>query len=342
MSVAIYLVQAVVGEVRRAGQDSTALLREVGIDPSVLDEPWQRLASDTYDQLQRRAVELTSDPAFGLHMGEHTSIAVFNLLGPMAMHSRSLREGLDVLCSYHRIMADVDPSSVVYEGDRARLVYRYLRSHDPVCNLVRAEFGITALLTLGRALIATDDARLEFWFDHPRPRTSEHQREYTRIFAGRERFEKSHTGILMPREILDARPVYHDASLYQLLKARADGILRRFERREGTARRIRELIVHEYQQVRPEMENIANRLGMSERSLRRRLQKEGRSFAQIVGEAMGEVARGLLRESTIQETAYRLGFSDASAFHRAFKRWTGQTPGEFCRSAHDEPEHLGK
>ncbi len=76
------------------------------------------------------------------------------------------------------------------------------------------------------------------------------------------------------------------------------------------------------------MEEVARLLSVSTRSLRRRLRSEGSSFAAIVEQATADAARRMLedRAASIREIAYRLGFSEPSAFHRAFKRWTGTTP----------------
>jgi AraC-like DNA-binding protein len=74
---------------------------------------------------------------------------------------------------------------------------------------------------------------------------------------------------------------------------------------------------------------------MSERSLRRHLTREGISFPELLTDAQREIAERLLRDSTrtIQQAAYDMGFSSPSAFHRAFKRWTGRTPSEFRAAA---------
>ena len=82
---------------------------------------------------------------------------------------------------------------------------------------------------------------------------------------------------------------------------------------------------------RADMSTVARALGMSVRSLRRRLAEEGKSYNDLANEALAAVAKQLLRDKrrTIQETAYDLGFSDTSTFHRAFKRWTGMTPSTF-------------
>jgi AraC-like DNA-binding protein len=332
MAVAIYLVRAVVAELRRTGHDADAILAEARIDSGLLLEPLQRIPEPAYERLQRRAVEVSKDPAFGLHMGEHSAIATFNLLGQMAMHTRTLRDGFEVLASYHRIMADVERPELVCDERTARFVYPYLRSADPICNRVRAEFGLTGLLIFARSFGAEVDPRLEFWFDYAPPETPGHAREYTRIFGGRERFGAPHAGVTLPTELLALPLVHSDPSLFHLLKERADGMLHEIVGQRPLAERIRELIVRDDPVVQPEMAHIASRLGMSERSLRRHLQSEGRSYPEVVSEARGEVARRLLDRMTIQQTAHELGFASSGAFHRAFRRWTGQTPGEYCRS----------
>jgi AraC-like DNA-binding protein len=88
------------------------------------------------------------------------------------------------------------------------------------------------------------------------------------------------------------------------------------------------------------MEQVAHALGLSVRSLRRRLADEGQSYAAIANEALTIVAKHLLRDRqrTIQETAYEMGFADTSSFHRAFKRWTGTTPGAYLEALREDDE----
>jgi AraC-like DNA-binding protein len=87
------------------------------------------------------------------------------------------------------------------------------------------------------------------------------------------------------------------------------------------------------------MSRVARTLGLSRRSLRRRLVSEGSSYKTIVKEALAIVAKHYLREKrlTIQETAYEMGFADTSTFHRAFKRWTGRTPSAYRETQFERP-----
>jgi AraC-like DNA-binding protein len=97
------------------------------------------------------------------------------------------------------------------------------------------------------------------------------------------------------------------------------------------AERVRELLLENGAQTRIDMNAVARSLGLSARSLRRRLCDEGISYNSIAEGALATLAKQLLADQarSIQETAYTMGFSDPSAFYRAFKRWTGTTPKTF-------------
>jgi AraC-like DNA-binding protein len=97
------------------------------------------------------------------------------------------------------------------------------------------------------------------------------------------------------------------------------------------AERVRDLLLENGAQTRIDMNAVARSLGLSARSLRRRLCDEGISYNTIAESALATLAKQLLADQarSIQETAYTMGFSDPSAFYRAFKRWTGTTPKTF-------------
>ena len=98
--------------------------------------------------------------------------------------------------------------------------------------------------------------------------------------------------------------------------------------------RVREFLLRQGNPHRTDMRAVAQALGLSVRSLRRRLASEGEAYDVIATDAQAAVAKQLLgqKQRTIQETAYELGFSDTSTFHRAFKRWTGMTPSAYRAS----------
>ena len=329
MSIGIPLLRAVVDQVARSGVDVPRFLDEVGLAPALLEDPDARIDLALYDRVQAAALAQSQDPAFGLHMGENASLAAFHLVGHMSAQCRTIREGLMVFFRYHRVVCDLQPRPhLLDEGDKVRLVYSFPRTH-PLRDRLRAEFGMVRILLTGRmfAQAAPD----EVWFEHETPA---YEDEYERIFQGVQRFGMPATGMVFDRALLDAEQHYFDPELRELLRGRADDILRRLEVGTSWAERVHELVATRVVDVSPTVGEVAKRLQVTPRSLRRRLEEEGRSFRQVVDDARADIAERALRETatTIQEAAYRLGFSDVSAFHRAFKRWTGRTPREYRES----------
>ena len=331
-TVGISLVRAVVQEFERTSRDVDALFTRAGIDRSILDDPYARLDADRYYRLHRAALDLSGDVALGLHMAEFASVGSFSLVGHMAAHCRTIREVFDLYRRYYRIVADVSPPHLIEEGERAQIVYEFLRSPDLECNRLRAEFGLVRLHLIATALVGSTAVIGEAWFEHAAPAYVD---EYVRLFGKAVlRFESPCTGFIIERKVLDARIIHHDENVLRVLKAQADQWLEQLESRGGVAGKVRRAIVNGFPSIPLETEGLAKHLGLSGRTLRRQLAHEGYTFQKVVGQAMGEIACAMLSlpSMTIQETAYRLGFSEPSAFHRAFRRWTGMTPTEWRQS----------
>ncbi|MET0591186.1 MAG: AraC family transcriptional regulator, partial [Polyangiaceae bacterium] len=275
-TVGISLVRAVVQEFERTGCDIDALSQRAGFDRSMLDDPYARLDSDRYYRLHRAALDLSGDPALGLHMAEHASVGSFSLVGHMAAHCRTIREVLDIYLRYYKIVADVSPPHLIEEGDRAQILYEFIRTPDVECNRLRGEFGLVRLYLIAVTLVGSTAAIGEAWFEHGAPPYLD---EYDRIFGqGVVRFDKPCTGFIIDRKILDARIIHHDENVLRVLKAQADQWLEQLESRGGVAGKLRRAIVNGYPDVPLETEAMAKHLGSSGRTLRRQLHSEGYTF----------------------------------------------------------------
>jgi AraC-like DNA-binding protein len=132
---------------------------------------------------------------------------------------------------------------------------------------------------------------------------------------------------------LDGRPNLGNAVTYAEMCQLCDQLTDELQLTAGMAGRVRGMILTDL--VRhATFESIAERLKMSPRSLRRRLQEEDTSFRELVDEVRAQVAIKYIRDTgiTIEDVTYALGFNDASAFRHAFRRWTGAAPYEFRRA----------
>jgi AraC-like DNA-binding protein len=145
------------------------------------------------------------------------------------------------------------------------------------------------------------------------------------------RFGAPRNELVFARSLLDVPQPFTDEPLWRLLKGRAEEMLVQEQAREHLHERVKQVLHHEADLSSVHPVGIARRLGMSPRSLRRRLSDEGHSLSALVDEVRREVALSELGnpEMPIKRIADRVGFSEVSAFHRAFKRWTGLTPARY-------------
>jgi AraC-like DNA-binding protein len=324
VSLAISYARNLADAVERSGADVDAYLERAGLSRTRLLDPSARLDVGTYDRLMELALDMTGDSALGLHMGELASTAAYHVVGQIATQCRTMREAIEVALKFQRVVGDLPPSRIVEEGARCRFVPGFLRT-TPRCNRVRTEFAITRLCLFGRIFAGSPAPLIEVWFEHGKPT---YAAEYRRIFDGRERFDMPETAIVFDREVLDRPQLHPDPGIQSALEERAEEVLRRLDRRSTFAERVRELIELGARSGLPTLDEVARELRVSPRSLRRRLEMEGTSFAALMASVRGEVARKILAETTttIQEAAFQMGFADVSSFYRAFRRWTGMTP----------------
>jgi AraC-like DNA-binding protein len=324
MAVSIILLRAVVEAVEAARVTREDFLARGGFDASRLEEIDGRLELSEYDALVEIALELTSDPALGLHMGSAATSSTYNLTAHLVAHSNTLREGLETLARYHRLLAD-RRAFVIEEGPRT-VTLKYELGTGPIrCRRFRAEAGVTGFYRMVR-YFDRQAHPVRVAFEHPAP---PYREEYARTFDGIVEFEQSFTGLVIGREAMDATQLNRDDEFHATLRAQAAKRVARLESALTYAEKVRECVAKAPH--RRDMSAVARALGMSSRSLRRRLTEEGAVYNDVVEQARASLATQLLidERKTIQEVAQQLCYSDASAFSRAFKRWTGSTPKRF-------------
>jgi len=322
MAVSILLARALVEVVEAANVDRRAFLASVGFDAERLERLDGRMRLSEYDALIVRALDVTSDPALGLHMLESQAVpATYNVTSQLVLHSSSLREAIESLTRYYRLISD-RPYWEIAEDDRTATI-SYDGGPGPLrCRRFRAEFTVTAMCKMVQYFVR-NAFPMEVAFDHPAP---SYRDEYDKAFQGRERFAQPFNGVVIPRELMDLTHLRGDEEFRSTMEAQAAKKLARLEQKARFADRICDYVSANPGQ--PDMDSVARALGMSPRSLRRRLAEEGTLYNAVVNRALAVLAARLLVDErrTIQEVSHELRFADASTFCRAFKRWTGTTP----------------
>jgi len=330
MSISAVFVRTVVEAAERAGVTREALFAGTDIDPQGLARADHRFEINDFATIQTRALDLTRDEALGLHIAEHATEASFALIAHLVMHSPTLREALSVGMQFQRLAIDDAQLTLREAGSVATLEYQFARSTER-SDRMHVEFIMVGLTRLVRMLGGPSGAIRCAMFEHPRPA---HHREYTRIFGGVERFGQPATRLEFDRALLDRPHIHQDPALYMILRTEAEHALERVTAGLRLCDSLRQYLLSRPPSQIPDLPTAARDLGISARSLRRRLAADATSYRTLVRATLEASAGHLLRDPSrsIQETAHALGFSDAGAFHRAFKRWTGMTPKQYRES----------
>ena len=329
MQISILMVRALIGVVERAGASRERFLAAAGLDPRLLEDGSARLPLGVYQRTVAAALEVSGDPAFGLHMGEQASSAMFDVLGPLTEHAATLREGIETMTRYSKLVAEGHDPRLHVVGELATIRFESLQGNWPVLRLT-AEFAMTALTQLLRHFAGYLAAPSFVSFAYPAPA---YVAEYERVLGAGVRFDQPFTELGFPGEWLDRRQLYQSPDLYNVLKTQAERTLGRLERDASLRQRV-ELVLAAHSPRQVTMEEAARELGMSARSLRRQLSSEGTSYGDLVERSRITAAKRMLEDPrvSIQEAAFALGFAAPAAFHRAFKRWTGLTPKQYKSS----------
>jgi AraC-like DNA-binding protein len=327
MSFSIMLLHALIEAVEPAGVPRADLLRAAGIETRRLDDIDGRLEGEEIDRAQSAALDLTGDEALGLHMGERVTIRPFDVLADLASHAPTLRDAFHSFARFHRILSDGPDTALSERAAIATVRYQVARGA-PRCQRLRAEFAMVGFLRMLHHFVRSAPAAKAVYFEHSAPA---YRAEYARIFEGAECFDQSFTGIEFDAAWLDRTEQPPNGELYTVLESLAERKLTRVTREGGYGERLRDFLLSNVLEQRPQMDAVARSLGISVRSLRRRLDEEGISYTSLLNDARASLAKRMLDdpERSIYETAYAMGFSDPSAFHRAFKRWTGMTPTQY-------------
>jgi AraC-like DNA-binding protein len=265
-----------------------------------------------------------------LHFGVQSSDLGFDLIGHLVLHATTLRQALQACHQFQTLFMDDAQLKLSERAGTVQIRSKLPRTHSAL-DVGMAEFAVSGLMRLVRLFAGANAQAEAVYFEHARPL---HYLECSRVFGGVERYRQPLTGIDFSSTLLDCSHLHSHPELHAVLHAQAERSLERLSRPTTFAERLRPLFLAQDAQHTADMRRIARELGMSVRSLRRRLTEEGASFRELAQGALKERACQLLRDPrrSVQQAAHELGFADATAFHRAFKRWTGLTPLQFRES----------
>ena len=335
-TLAAHMLLRVVEFCRRRGHDGEALCGAVGLSLAFLSEPEARVPYVAVASLTERALELTGDVNFGLHLAQDVQdTANFDLGMLLLMASPTLGTALERFTTNQRYWGDGQRMTMTFGAEGAVLRYvlpgthgsesaqsAYAR-HSNECALAEVVLG-------ARALTGQSLAPQLVRFSHPMPAsTAEHEQ----VFACPLEFGAPHTELSLDEAALNTKMPHANTAFLSIFEEQMARALARLPELASTSDSVRTAARAALAGGNCTLDGTARALGVSTRTLQRRLQAEGTAFADIVDALRREMAGAYLeRGLAIADVATLLGYSDSTAFHHAYRRWTGDSPSRVGRA----------
>ncbi|PRY19587.1 AraC family transcriptional regulator [Aliiruegeria haliotis] len=318
------------------GVSEASLLHASGISNAELRDPDGRIPADAYLALIDAAVAATGDTGLAMRHAAETSIDRVSIVGLIVEAAGPLDAAIRHLNRYTRIIADLP---VAGGADRFELRQEgaalWLIDHFPGADVapVGIEETFANLIVGFRKAAPGREFALEVQVSFPPPA---HRALFEEIFRAPVQFEAGRNAIHLNPGWLEENTLVPQPYTFGLFTRHADILLAELECAETTRARLEAQILSELHKGSLSMDNVARDLGMSRQTLYRRLKDENATFAEVHDDLRQKMARDYLtaKRISVNEAAYLLGFSEASSFVRAFKRWTGLSPAAY-REAHE-------
>lgn len=323
------------------GVDFNKAAARCHFNPDVLESSRARIPGEMFKTLWQVIQSKTRDPHpginFGRLMAEHYPAG--SVLFTLMLNSPTIENALEVLVRYHRIMSDLIQPQFEIKGDLTHLFWD-TRPIDFKDNPQLSEAVVCTYHTLLRRMSRDRVRAVKICFAHSKPTDPDTAAAFKKIFKVPVCFGEPVSQLILNTRDLETPIDLADSSLYQILEAHAETLVRvppehALADRPWT-RKVLARIRHQFAQGRvATIGSTARELALSTRALQERLKQESTRFRDLLQAVRKELAMHHLsrRELSICDIAFMLGYSEQSAFNHAFKRWTGQSPRSFIRQA---------
>jgi len=304
------------------------LLASVGLEADARTDPRVMISDSAYYDLIERIAAETDITDLPLRTGTSMRCDDYGALGLAFKAAPNLLGSFARVERYARLWTSVVEYELRREGDAVWFVLH--RSGPRRLGLrISNEATLASAAAIAREVSSNGVFQpLEVHFQHQAPRaTSDH----ARYFGCPVRFNSDRDALLISNATLSRSNRLGDEGITRFLLGHLDQELAEVEATQSISRRIKDVLVRALSEGVPKMEEVARRLGMSARSLHRRLAEDGLSFQMLTEETRQDLAIALLKQEqySLAEVAFLTGFSEQSAFTRAFKRWSGETPAAY-------------
>lgn len=326
-TIAICFVAAALQSVLDRDLDADELLAKVGLSSGLLQVPQARVSAKHYGALWRAVAAALDDEFFGQD-SRRMKVGSFAMLCHAVLGCKTLRQALDRSLRFFALILDDISGSAERNAKEARIVLHETPGAPP--RIFAHELMLMLLYGLSCWLVGRRIPILRTEFSYGEPA---HSAEYRLMYCADLRFNRPNTSLSFDAVYLDLPVVQNERTAKEFLRTAPENILLKYKNGSSLSARVRRRLRQFLPGAVPDFEELAQQMSMTPATMRRRLHEEGESYQSIKDKLRRDLAISYLSHSrrSVMDIALELGFSERSAFHRAFRKWTGASPGEFRR-----------
>ncbi|MGL4967421.1 MAG: AraC family transcriptional regulator [Inquilinus sp.] len=309
----------------RIGLTPAAVLRQARL-PATLHLNRQGLVTTAqFFALWRALEDLTADPGLGIRLVEAADTAIHPPSSLAALHARDYRDGLQRIARFKRLCTPERLQLVEQKGE-CTITVEWLYATEPA-PAIATDVDFSTFVELGRRGTGQHLTPLRVELTRPDPKSDAH-RAY---FGCPIRYKAPRNALVLGSADLDRPFPGHNPELLEILTPALASALGELQASTSITEQVKVVLKRSLASGRPELSDVARELGMSERTLQRRITEDGATFRELLVKARQELGRQLLSDPSaeIDEVACLLGYQDTSSFYRAFRDWEGVTPNRW-------------
>jgi AraC-like DNA-binding protein len=313
------------------------LLEEVGVSPEEslygtslivddLSSPSTRVTLDDHIVIFRNAIRLAKMPDLGFKAGKLIRASAYGQWGLGMMSSSTLRESLDFAMKYHpTVIRTVSLKTEVYNGMVHHVLHDRMKASDVTA--FNMEMQLSLLLSVLRDILGDNLKFDEIRLSYPKPI---HASLYKKWLECSVTFDCEKTEIIYSDSLLDKPLPQRNSLTYETAKVKCEREFLEFQGQVTFASRVKQILIDMWDSS-PTIEDVAEKLHCSPRTLHRKLTKENKSFRKLLDDVREKLSVDYLEhtELSADQIADKLGYSNTANFRHAFKRWTGTTPSKY-------------
>lgn len=305
--------------------DLPELLRRVGLPDGLFEQEKIYVTTAEIFALWRGVSGMVSDPGFGLKLGTELRFERSHPVAIAGVCSRTFADALQRLARYKQLTC---PEEIRFHRkvQETSVEFFFIAAQEPEPDIM-VDVGLSWILNVGRR--GSDGEIVPLRLELSRP--VKHRAMLESHFGCPVRFKADHNALVFRSDDLDRPFVTHNEELLRMLGTQLDAELEARDTSGNIREQVKEVLRRSLAGRRPTLKDAARDLGLSARTLQRRLTDSGLTFQKILRDTRQELARHYLKQGAVElnETAFLLGYEDANSFFRAFQGWEGTSPAEW-------------